>query len=443
MKITICLVTKGREQYIDQVLDSFLPFVEDPDVDIFLVDNGSDSLCERKLAEWQSTHASNCKLFRFATNVSDYSSIWPVILDANIDWIVMPGDDDQLRPEFLKEWKTAVVENPNLVAFASSAMVMDDQGKLSDVVLHPAVANSKSKMDQVATAFHGPAFIWPCLIFRVSRVDSEVPSSRYAFDWWVGLNLLISGDVESTTSIGINYRVHSVQETNLAPLRRKFFEGALWLEDFIWGKPFVRWVESLTDRERIVFWEAVLMKRPIYGDALFGGALMFSLARILINTAEDTSTRSRIVGELASHNGVFLKERDVFSFLSQSDVKIGENLGNVRVILDPSVCDEVMEASQLLTGLANAPEFGITCKHSKRKTGYVFVNCSEFSKGIPTINSDLMINAITVFCESRGDFTTAISSSERRALLLIRSLQNRLPSRLRIFLRRVRNSRVR
>ena len=424
MNLTICLVTKGREDYIDDVLSSFLPLIEYENVEVFIVDNGSDAICQKKIADWQSTNSSKSRLFRFESNDPSYAVIWPEILKANVDWIVMPGDDDFLRSEILNEWKTATTANPNLVAFAAGAQVMNENGVLIDVILQPTAAMAASKMEQVATAFHGPAFIWPTLFFRAGSIDLQVPPSRYAFDWWVGLNLLVAGDVLTTTSIGIDYRVHSIQETNLAPLRRKFFEGSFWLGEYVRSDGFKIWITSLNDEDRLLLWDALLRKMPIYGDAHFGNPLMHALAHLLMSSSQNIGTSYRISTEFAALYGVFLRDGEVSSLLLNRDESFTESRGNIRIIPAIDTCFHIVKASQLVTGLENAREFGVYCKHSNKKKGHIFVECDRNILNTPTVNADLLINAITSFCENQKEFDIALSSSEKRVLSFIKSVQN-------------------
>lgn len=442
MKLTICLVTKGREEFIDDVLDSFLPFLEDQDVEVFLIDNGTTSICRRKLANWQAAHSASSRLIRFETNEPNYAIIWQLILDAKIDWIIMPGDDDLLRPEILAEWKAAVFENPNLVAFGASALVMSEEGVSSDVMLYPAIAKSDSKIEQVATALHGPAFIWPSLFFRIPKVSPKVPSSRYAFDWWVGLNLLISGDTQTTASVGIDYRVHSRQETNVAPLRRKFFEGALWLGNFTRSDTFVMWIHSLSDEERVLLWKFLCKKSPIYGDAFFGGPLMMSLAQMLMDTSKNSRTALELASELALLNGIFLKDGEANCLVRQDGQSLDKVSSNIRIIPASDICDRLMGASRWFTGSDGTLLFRIACKHSKKRIGYVFIDCDSLSQDEPATNADLIIVAVTDFCESRNDFAMAISSSEKRILLIMRSLQNGMPRKMKLLLHWTWNSRI-
>ena len=42
MKLTICLITKGRKEYLEDALKSYEKFLDVDNVDVILIDNGSD-----------------------------------------------------------------------------------------------------------------------------------------------------------------------------------------------------------------------------------------------------------------------------------------------------------------------------------------------------------------------------------------------------------------
>lgn len=439
MRLTICLVTKGREKYVSQVLSSFEPMLLDPDVRVLLIDNGAELSINQTLAAWQSKNPQSVDLVRFDINDSRPSSFWPVILDANIDWIVLPGDDDQFRPGILAEWKAALNEDPDLVAFAPSAAVIDEHDSLTGELLFPTAGMSGTKVEQVAAALHEPPFVWSNLFFRVSKINPQIPASRYVFDWWVGLNLVIAGNIKTSHFIGLDYRVHSEQEGNLAPHRRKFFEGTLWLGDFVQSEAFVSWVTNLNDEERILLWRQIIKKKPIYGDLFFARPLIFSIARLLMGTAKQSAVASEIASELASLNGIFLRDGESKNLIAGRDSILDENRGNIRIRLTPGTCAEIEKASELLNGQDSAELFEISCKHSKSKSGTVIVDCDSLSVGRQAINADFIVNAITKFCEERNDFEMALSSGERTTLLMLRSLKKKLPGKVRLYLRRMRN----
>ena len=440
MKLTICLVTKGREGYLEKALKSFEPFLSDPEIRVFLIDNGSDTVSRKRMIAWQEKYADLVTIHRFETNDSRYSTLWPPIVKAGIDWILMPGDDDLLQFEILSEWRRTVEEDPDLVAFASSAAIINENGILTGEVLSTTAALSNPGVEQVASAFHEPAFVWPSLFFRVSKVNSSVPASRYAFDWWVGINLLTAGKIKTTNSIGVHYRVHSGQESNLAPNRRKYFEGALWLDSFVRSDQFVAWAGELTDKERIAFWKIVIQRKPIYGDEYFARPLLFSIARTLMDSADSLDTAKSIAAGLALLSGVLLRDGESKTLVNDLNPITGLNPGNFRVTFADNSCSRLTGTAPLLNGGPFANEFQLKCKHSSSKLeGAIEIFCDDLSDANTAINADRVVSAITEASETRGDYEVTLSSGERTLVFMFRSLKKRLPGRVKVVLRKIKN----
>lgn len=439
MKLTICLVTKGRERYLDQILESLRFCLTDEEVQILLIDNGSDLACREKLDKWQAQNSPASKLVRFETNDSRFSTIWSVILKENIDWIILPGDDDQVRPEILAKWRDALTVDPDLVAFATASAVMDENGVLTGEIISPTAELSTSRIERIARALHEPAFVWPSLFFRVSKVNPDVPASRYVADWWVGINLLLTGNIKTTKSIGLNYRVHSSQESNLAPIRRKFFEGSLWIDALMRSERFFAWAGQLKDEERLLFWKAINQRKPIYGDDFSARPILFSIARVLMDTAKSPETAKAIVGDLALACGVFLKDDESMTLVKSQDLVFGENLGNIRVTSADGACPTIVEACKLMKGGLSARVFQVSCTHSKKVASAIHIDCGSLPADNSDNCADLIVNAITRSCEARGDFEVALSNGERASLLMLRSLKKRLPGKLKTYLRNFKN----
>ena len=439
MKLTICLVTKGRELYLSNVLKSFEDLLLDPDVTVLLIDNGSNASIRESLAGWQLENSKSVKLVRLEVNDSRPSTIWPEVISAGVDWIIFPGDDDELVPGIISEWRSSVEKDPDLVAFASTAAVMDENGVLTGELLSPTAGLEKSRIDQIALGFHQPPFVWPSLFLRASKVNAMVPPSRYVFDWWVGINLLLVGNVEISNSIGLKYRVHSEQESNLAPIRRKFFEASLWLDELIRSKEFTTWIKSMTDEDRLSFWKKFNQKSPVYGDPFFSWQLIFSLAKLLIKTSLTTSVEEQIVIDLATHSGVFIRDGESIHLIRGVSLSADGNLGNIRINATPDSCDVLLEVCKMI-GRDEAKVFEVACVHSKRKSKDLIIDCGDLNSGNVAINADRVINALTNMCEIRGDFESALTNGERAGLFIFRSVKRRLPGRLTLILRRLKNS---
>jgi len=442
MNLAICLVTRGRQQYLDQILRSFESALRDQDVRVHLIDNGSDSVCKEKLIKWQNANFESVTLHRLEQNDPRYSTLWPLIIGTGADWILMPGDDDEFRSEILAEFKSAVAENPKLVAFAASAAVMDANGIHLGETLTASISYSDSQIERLASAFHEPAFVWPSLFFRASIIDPKVPSSRYAFDWWAGINLLIAGDVMTSPSIGLNYRAHLGQESNLAPHRRKYFEGSLWLDSLVRSERFSVWVGTLADSEILNFWRLVLQRQPIYGDAYFAHPILSSLARLLMDSSKSPETAIEIAGELALLAGVFMKDGEAITLVNNPTPISSPSPGNIHADPNLGVCNTIRKACELIRGSDLAKQFFISCSHSEKTSESIYIDCRMLDPQVSSDQTaDRIISEITQFCEDRGDYEMAISNGERLVLRLIRNVKAKLPGHIKVYLRRLKNSR--
>jgi glycosyltransferase involved in cell wall biosynthesis len=441
MKLTICLVTKGRELYLSDILKSFENLLLDPAITVLLIDNGSDPSIRESLADWQLKNSKSVKLVRLASNDSRPSTIWLEVISAGVDWVIFPGDDDELVPDIIAEWRSSVKNDPDLVAFASTAAVMDENGVLTGELLSPTAGLVQSRIDQIALGFHQPPFVWPSLFLRATKVNAMVPPSRYVFDWWVGINLFLAGNVEISNSIGLKYRVHSEQESNLAPIRRKYFEASLWLDELIRSKEFTTWIKSMTDEDRLLFWKKLNQKSPVYGDPFFARQLIFSLARLLIDTSLATSTGEQIVIDLATHSGVFIRDGESIHLIRGASQVAHGNFGNVRINATVDSCNVLLDACNMV-GRYGAKIFVVACVHSKKKSKDLVIDCGDLNSGNIAINADRVISALTNMCETRGDFEIALTNGERAGLSILRSVKRRLPGRLTLTLRRLKNTKL-
>ena len=68
MILTICLVTKGRKEYLDEALSSYEKFLNTGEVNVIIIDNGSDSLSKEILYNWKLKHDSKVSYYRVESN---------------------------------------------------------------------------------------------------------------------------------------------------------------------------------------------------------------------------------------------------------------------------------------------------------------------------------------------------------------------------------------
>lgn len=439
MKLTLCLVTKGREKHLGQMLESLAPLIADPLNKILIIDNGSRMPAMGVLSAWQDQHSQSVDLVRLEKNESRPTSYWNIVKEYGADWIIFPGDDDVFQPQIVSEWRSAVAKNPKLVAYATSGAIINAAGKLTGEILTPSVDRDKPLAHKIARALHEPPFLWPGLFMRLSKLPLEVPTSRFAFDWWIELQLLIIGEVEVTDSIGINYRVHEQQESSLAPLRRKFLEDQIWMYRFIAGAEFSSWVLTLTDEEKSEFWGQVLSRKPIYGDEMFSAPIILMLVEVLDKSTSDIQLSAQMFGEYALTKGVFLKDGEVKNLLRYSGSIVSILKSNINLRCLSKSCQNLIEGCQMFQSVSSKSTILVGCKHSKTRSSKLILDCSRFFDGKFEINSDIIANEVTSFLENNGDFNLLLSSGERSLVLQLRRWKGYLPGMVVNFLKRLKH----
>lgn len=427
MNLTICLWTKGREKFLDEILESIESALIDPAVRFLIIDNGAPPPVSKKLRDWQQLNSNSGDLVRYSANEPRPSIFWQELRSRGVDWVVFPSDDDVFRPEILNEWKSTIAGKPWLRCFASSAILINENSEQTGEILTPTAFGDKTTVDQVASAFHHPPFVWPALFLRATSIPLEMPNSRFAFDWWIGLHLLIAGEVAVTKSIGINYRVHPEQESFAAPLRRKYFEAQVWLNDLVQSVEFKNWVRGLGDSEKVRFWSQLVHNVPVYGDPIFSKPVLASIYAEIIKSCKSPETSQNISNEYALLNGVFLRNGEAKHFIHETNTSQIQMSGNIRSSLVHEVCSELREATLLFAGDSIREEIILSCEHSKSNPKGVKIECSRFIVGNSTANADLILTQLTEIYQNRGDFNFTLTGGERLVINILRAMKHRIP----------------
>ena len=441
MQLTICLITKGREKYLDPILRSFEGALKDTEIQFLILDNGAPPSVSLRLQAWQRRNATSVRIERLEVNDSRPSVLLHHLYKNEVEWVIFPSDDDEFRPEIIDVWRDTLKRKPNIVAFATAAAVINERGVLTGEVLIPSAFRS-SGLERAAGALHEPPFHWPSLFLRLSKLPKELPSSRFVFDWWVGIQLLLAGEVEISESIGLNYRVHPEQESFLAPLKRKYFEAQVWLVDLLGSEQFKEWAIALTDAERIEFWKFVSKQKPIYGDPNFSRPVLAMLYRELESFMISTESSMTLAGDFALLNAVLLKDGETKNLIPGMPQLVTEDRGNVRIIARSDVCKEISEACELICGTELSEEFYLSCNHSSKGSSQIKFDCSKLFLGYPAINADLLINGLSRFYEKQNDSDFTLTSGERLMINLLRIWKKRLPPFILGFLRKLKTASI-
>lgn len=431
---TYCLVTKGRPDYLLNILDSLDTALRSPDVQVIVVDNGCPDDISEVLAKWCNPQGGKKHYLRFDTNDPSAPRVWSALKDFEIDWLTFPGDDDVVHPEFLEHARTLIRSQKDLTAIASSMRIINSDGIPTGLTRMP-LEFLGDRVTYLASSFHEPPFLFPGLFVNFSKVAFPLPNSRYVFDWWLALNLISLGPVLSTSEVSIDYRVHADQESFLAPNRRKYFEAQVIFTRFIQGKDFQEFLIQLSDSEKFRFWKSLADRGPIYGDVEHGKALMLALTVMIADSMTDSTSSANLLGMFAGANGAFLRSGESKALLSSKYLDSTFLGSNFRLTTIDGTCSELVSFADSMEVVDDeAIHFTFGCQHSA-STGQFKADCKLFQTS-PESAIDLLVVQITEKLEMSGTFDFKITPAERRILELLRSLKLFLPSNFAIKVKR-------
>ena len=391
--LTICLVSRGRDDYLRECLESLEQFSNDPQVYFLIIDNGAGPFSSNLLKEFVNRDTMKRELIQKTINDPRPSAFWLELQKRKIGWALFPSDDDILLPNAVELWKSTLSSSTELVAIGASAMVIDSSSKSSGVRIEPTIADEDDPVLCLANCFYEPPFVWPALFIYVPALPDELCHSRYAFDWWISLNLLASERVQISKSIILKYRVHNEQESSLAPKRRKYFEATLWISRFASSETFKDWVENLTDSEILKFWKALTEKSPIYGFEEFGKVILFNIAEILLKHTQDREIASLILSDLTQRFSIFLKIDEAWHMSDRLESMSWES--NVNLVPQDDVCPKLLEASLQFSSSLNMLRITVGCLHSTKNASTTILNCDLLRHNNPKLNADQLISQVT------------------------------------------------
>ncbi len=425
MELTICLITKGRIQYLDQLLNSLRDVSNYDWVKILIILNGAEQKVANRINEWASLRSDVTIESREINDVRP-TILWPLVKKHSNGWCIFISDDDVFNSDILPNFQRIVEREPNLVAVTALAEVINAEGFATGEIKRSFLFEGTSQIEAVAKSLNAPPFPWPTLFFNISKLPEEIPNSRYVFDWWVGIQLVLNGKIGFLEEICVQYRNHPQQESHLASHKRKYFEAFVWFEQMIQDLIFCRWINSLNEKEIIDFWELSLVNLPIYGDSQYSSMLLNSLRSEL---AEFSSLfqRSKMLGDFAFLNGVPLKDEDLGSLLS-IDFNLIPTHSNIEIEILPKTCSTICCVEEFFSS-NKGRKFQIGCKHSKDRTSKsILVDCELISGDFPQITADLILFEITKNLEKSGDVSLTITPKEKNIVLLLRKIRMRVPN---------------
>ena len=427
MKLTICLVTKGRYIFLDDALRSYEPFLDTGFVNVVLVDNGADDKTKKLLLDWKNKYPDLVSYFRSDENEPAGASVfWEKIKSLAPEWIIFPGDDDELVFTVFESFIAALKNTPEISVYGSSAEIIDIDGKISGLIRQPAIHGLSSQAEQLSKSLHEPPFFWPGLFFKFDLIKKELPNSRFVLDWWVGLQLILAGKILTTSDVGVRYRVHKLQESNQTPSRRKYLEGFHMLIEMINSNEFFSALKSMSTPEIIKLLQLSFAEKPLYSQSEYNIPLMSELTYKALNLIESPELRNKVLEKYLFASGVLLKKGDLNNFYINSNLKFIKSQGNLEVNFASGICIELNNSSASFSQGATE-KFTVSCKHSAHPNGSIRVNCDELAGLSIAEVADAILVAINSYLEGNGHLVFSTTPFEKSVITRIRQVKSKMP----------------
>jgi hypothetical protein len=427
VNLTICLITKGRYQFLNDALKSYEPFLNSGFVNVVLIDNNSADKSRELLLSWKHKHVDLVEYVRLNDGGTPKArSIWENLKGFNPDWIVFPGDDDIIEFSILDKLKEAVSSQPNILGYSTSAEIIDISGTPTGLIRKPAIHGLTTKIEQLSKSFHEPPFLWPGLFFKFNSIPPHVPQSRFVFDWWVGIQLILNGEVKTTNSIGIKYRIHDGQESNQSPSRRKYFEGFQMLSETIESRVFNEVVDLMSANEITSFMNLVSKEKPLYSQPEYSIALLKGFFSKFIYSSKMLTIRHELIENYLSTAGVLTKKNDLSDMFINSSMIINNSPGNVAINFDVNACDRIVQSKECFNA-NSAWRFTVSCEHSVVSGKNIKINCSQLSDSTKSEVADKILHAVNTFLEKNDYLFFNTTPLEKSIISFIRKNKVKLP----------------
>lgn len=379
MKFTVVLVTQpSRTGYLKESLvqlDRALSLNEN--MSLLVIFNGASEVGQSLLKALQVTHKERIRSRVVKKNSPLPHLIFSIIRNEGLTWIHMPGDDDLVIPESYAFFEKKLVAHPESIAVAFTANTIDEAGSRSEKILKPLDLSKISKERALANALHKPPFVWPSLMFDSRALPHDLFASRFVFDWWVGINLLLAGEIQVMRMPLVQYRIHPEQESVHASEIRKRFEAEMMLQATLFQEK--TWKVLHEDFDQMDFLSELDKKPPIYGDPGFGGSISLLLHNSIgPGVARSLSYSDEYLGSFAARHGVLMNLSE-FSRVLSKDVEAQEKF-NFRLDIKEGTCASVRRVLSNVLQLSGPIVGQVGCIHSDRqdmkKSLLLHVECS-------------------------------------------------------------------
>lgn len=409
MDLSLILVTRGRDRYLPEFLES-LSGQTDLQFNLLVVDNGSTDTTSEILRRWVRIAPMPVEVHRFENN--DPMRIWEAqsLHQASFhsEWVAFPSDDDVMLPTHVEVLKRMIRDAPNVTVVGSGVHRMDSKGHLAGVSWIPKDDAIGDRWQAFGRLLCRPLFPWPALAVRASALPSEPQAFRWTLDWWTQVHAVAKGECRASGEATVLYREHVAQESAAASSPRKQYEAAWMLSSVINDPQVAGWISSGTDLQKASLLEGMYSEGgAIYGDPIVGGVVTIPLLGRIRPGKEAARAALRVEHQLQMGLGLMPCAADTSRWYRESwrDSAAPGGRPEANLSVTRGACERARQVVRM-TGIRNSTtasrRIGIACEHRSKSA----------------IAQALSSATISVPCRS-NDETAVIAEGLRERILAV------------------------
>jgi glycosyltransferase involved in cell wall biosynthesis len=302
--ISVVVVSHERDDYLHLFAKSLLQQQTSGTYEFVLFRNGGSPVPEQTVSLLSEGLGNWFRLFYSPLNLNYGAALIKALESVDADYILVPGDDDLLLPNYLRVMRGLATENPQATLLSVGAEVIDAQGNEQGITHSPP--QFTSQLEAISDLMSSSVYWMPASGFRRNSVDlSQLPQTRTAIDWWIWVQCWLDGLAEVSPEICVQYRRHSNQESHRYP-RSVFHADALeMLTRTIMSEKYRTFLTNLPTGDRVRFADRVQSNGALGGpDNGWGPAIAMTLGSLLASLDCDSTAEALLFNARAKAGAV-------------------------------------------------------------------------------------------------------------------------------------------
>jgi hypothetical protein len=425
--LTLCLITKGRLDYLEPLIASFDRVLKYRQIQFMLILNGTPNEVTDRFESWARNFPNKVSITHFHENDARLSTFLPLIQNVETTWVCFPSDDDLIDESFFENWEGFIENFKDCDAIATCMDLIDSKGQSLGIRKVPSYDSTLPIEERVAKSISECPFLWPGLIIKVRKLPKIIPPTRYVSDWWVGLYLILGSRVQVVKESFTQYRVHDEQESSVSSLSRKNLESLIHLGSLIQSNQFRQWINILEVNQVVNFLESFIVYPPLYGDEKFSSEFVSIVVQNVCNSRDELEIQSAARLVNAFYHGVLIDENQTI-YLQETPTKVlyGKTRFNVRFEFNSSSCLAVTSVQQLIQNTSTRfPTVSVGCIHTGKNVANIQIDCKVSRSSLQIL--DLIAQEATTYLQALGIFEGSVSRFEYSLVLKFRKVKKMIP----------------